>query len=771
MKKALFIPIRDMVVFPGVITPIFVGRKKSVETLEKIIADGSEFLLFMQKDKLQESPDVAKDIHAVGVSARILQTVKMPDGTIKVLVEILERVKMKEVMLSSKFYEAEYSVMEVEKDESEETEAIKRQVLEHFEKYIKLTNNVSPELILNLRSLEETEKVFNLLASNLMVSSDKKQLLIEIDELNRFGYEILSVIQKEIEIVSLEKKIDNKVKDQINNLQKGYYLREKIKAIKEELGDGDSIEDEVDELKQAIEKAKLPKTVEGKLYKELAKLEKMPAYSAETSVARTYIETVLELPWNKKSKDSLDIVQAMKVLEAEHYGLKEVKERIVEFLAVKKLNKKLSGSVLCLVGPPGVGKTSLAQSIAHAMGRKFVRSALGGVRDEAEIRGHRRTYVGAMPGRIMKELKTIQANNPVFLLDEIDKLASDFRGDPTSALLEVLDPEQNHAFGDHYVDMPFDLSNVFFIATANDLWQIPGPLRDRLEIIELNSYTEIEKYHIAERYLVQRAKEENGLHQEGLHITFSKEALYEIIRGYTREAGVRHLQRELSKVCRKIAKEVVERNITKLQVTKNNVHVYLGDVKYKPEAKRELKSKIGTVNGMAWTSVGGTLLEVQSVAMPGKGKLSLTGKLGDVMKESAQVAFSCVRSIADKYGIAPDFYEKNDVHLHFPEGAVPKDGPSAGITITTALLSVLSQKPVPCTIAMTGEITISNEVLPVGGILEKVIGAHRAGCTTIILPDENRNDAKKLPKEVTKDITIHFAKTYDDVAKIVFEQR
>ena len=599
-----------------------------------------------------------------------------------------------------------------------------------------------------------------------MIPTAAKQELLEILDVEERAYKILSIIEREIEIFTLEKEIENRVKEQMAEVQKNYYLREKIKAIKEEIGEEADSDEEIAELEQKIEDSKIPEDLKGKLIKEIARLKRMPDFSSEASVIRSYVETVLELPWDKSTKDEIDIKKAQEILDEDHYGLEEVKERILEFLAVKKLNNTLKGSIICLVGPPGVGKTSLAHSIARSMNRKFTRISLGGVRDEAEIRGHRRTYVGAMPGRIVNSLKQVGVNNPVMLFDEIDKMASDFRGDPASAMLEVLDPAQNSTFEDHYIDHTFDLSKVFFVCTANDIGGIPGPLRDRMEIIFIESYTEFEKLNIAKKYLIPQTKEENGL--SDYKIPFSDASILKVINEYTREAGVRSLRREISKIFRKMAKEILLEKTSKLSVTETKIKKYLGNAKYRADKIKKDEGKIGVVNGLAWTAVGGTTLEVQAVKMEGKGLLQLTGKLGDVMQESARVAYSYVRHIKNELGIEEKFNEKTDVHLHFPEGAVPKDGPSAGITITTAIISVLANKEVRQDVAMTGEITITGEVLAVGGIKEKVIGAHRVGIREVVLPFDNKVDTEELPKEIASEMKFHFAKTYEDVKKIVF---
>jgi ATP-dependent Lon protease len=768
INRAAFIPTRDLIIFPGIITPLFIGREKSMATLEKALMEDNTLILCMQKDPKVEEPELPEGVHKIGVVVNILQTLKMPNGNVKVLVEAKNRVSLNSVIEEEKYLLAEYEDYLEENMEQETGEALKRKVLVNFEKYAKLTNKILPDLIVNLKGIKNVNKVLDLISSNLHISTDRKQEILNEIDIEKRGYKLLEVIEKEIEIVGIEKKIDTKVKEKMNNMQKNYYLKEKINALREELGENGNDNDEVAELRDKVESAKIAKSLKEKLHKELDRLSKMPQFSSEASVIRSYVETVIELPWNKKSKESLDIKKAKEILDEDHYSLDKIKERILEFLAVKKLNKNLKGSIICFVGPPGVGKTSLAHSIARAMNRKFVRISLGGVRDEAEIRGHRRTYIGSMPGRMIKAIKEVGTKNPLILLDEIDKMAMDFRGDPASAMLEVLDPNQNKHFEDHYVDAPFDLSDVFFIATANDLGSIPMPLRDRMEIIMLSSYTEFEKKHIAKKYLLPQAKEENGLSK--CTVKISEEALMKIINEYTREAGVRNLRREINRLHRRVAKEVVEKDKKSISITLNNIEKYMDKPKFRPDKQKEKEAKTGVVNGLAWTSVGGTTLEVQAIRMEGKGKLTLTGKLGDVMKESAHVAYSYVRSCREVFGLEDKFNEKYDVHLHFPEGAVPKDGPSAGIAITTALVSALGQKPIRQDIAMTGEITITGDVLPVGGIKEKVIGAHRVGIREVILPFDNQTDADELPKEVSKDMKFNFVKRYEEVEAIVFKK-
>lgn len=764
-----FLPTRDLVIFPGVVTPVYVGRDKSIKTLERVMDNEDSKMLFgMQKDSLIENPELPKDVYEIGVIVNILQTVKMPNNTIKLLVEAENRVTIIDPREVDGEYDAEYSVIECVNQDNKETVAIYRKVLEYFERYSKLGGKVLPELLISLKTTKDINNALDIIANNLYVDNQEKQKILETFDSRERGYLILDILSKEIEINEIEKKVEDKVRTKMNDAQKAYYIREKINAMKDEIQDY-TPEDDNSDLKEKIEKAKLPAEVKKKVDEELRKMSKMPAFSAEASVSRNYIDVLLDLPWKKMTKDDLDIEKASKILERDHYGLKEVKDRILDYLAVKKLNPKMRGTIICLVGPPGVGKTSIARSIADAMGRKFVRVSLGGVRDEAEIRGHRRTYIGSMPGRIMKAMKLAGTKNPFILLDELDKMASDFKGDPASAMLEVLDPEQNIHFEDHYVDVPFDLSEVFFLGTANDLRNIPEPLIDRMEIIHLSSYTEYEKLHIAKQYLIKQIQEENGL--KDIKVSISDKVILKIINEYTREAGVRNLKREINNLFRKIARKVVKENVEKITISTTNLEKYLGKPKFRPEKLKEREYKVGIVNGLAWTAVGGVTLEVQGVLIPGKGQLSLTGTLGNVMKESGEVAFTYVKSNFQKYNInEKDFLENKNIHLHFPEGATPKDGPSAGITITTAILSVLTGREIRQDIAMTGEITITGEVLAIGGVKEKVIGAYRAGIREVILPEDNRVDTDDIPAEVKKDITIHYAKTYDDVEKLVFKQ-
>ncbi|WP_300330362.1 endopeptidase La [Fusobacterium sp.] len=768
-NKLSFLPTRDLVIFPGVVTPVYVGRDKSIKTLERVMDSEENKMLFgMQKDSLIENPELPKDIYEVGVLVNILQTVKMPNNTIKLLVEAESRVTIINPREVDGEYEAEYTVIDCVNQDNKETQAVYRKVLEYFERYSKLGGKILPELLISLKSTKDINNALDIIANNLYIDTQEKQRILETFDSKERGYLILDILSKEIEINEIEKKVEDKVRTKMNEAQKAYYIREKINAMKDEIQDF-TPEDDNSDLKEKIEKAKLPAEVKKKVDEELRKMSKMPPFSAEASVSRNYIDVLLDLPWKKMTKDDLDIEKASEILDRDHYGLKEVKDRILDYLAVKKLNPKMKGTIICLVGPPGVGKTSIAKSIADAMGRKFVRVSLGGVRDEAEIRGHRRTYIGSMPGRIMKAMKLAGTKNPFILLDELDKMASDFKGDPASAMLEVLDPEQNIHFEDHYVDVPFDLSEAFFLGTANDLRNIPEPLIDRMEIISLSSYTEYEKLHIAKKYLIKQIQAENGLND--VKINISDKVVLKIINEYTREAGVRNLKREINNLFRKIARKVVKENIDKLTISTTNLEKYLGKAKFRPEKLKEREYKVGIVNGLAWTAVGGVTLEVQGVLIPGKGQLTLTGTLGNVMKESGEVAFTYVKSNFKKYNInEKDFLENKNIHLHFPEGATPKDGPSAGITITTAILSVLTGREIRQDIAMTGEITITGEVLAIGGVKEKVIGAYRAGIREVILPEDNRVDTDEIPAEVKKDITIHYAKTYDDVEKLVFKK-
>ena len=766
MSKAPFLPIRDLVIFPNVVTPIYVGRANSIATLEKAIATKTKLVLGLQKDASEENPTFDGDIYEVGVIANIVQIIRMPNNNIKVLVEAESRVKIKDIETEDKEYFATYTVIKETLKDGKETEAIYSKVFTRFEKYISMIGKFSSELILNLKKIENYSNGLDIMASNLNISAEKKQEILEISNVRYRGYKILDNIVAEMEIATLEKTIDEKVKTKMNEAQRAYYLKEKISVMKEELGDF-SQDDDVIEIVDRVKDADIPKEVIEKLEAEIKKLTKMQSFSAESSVIRNYIEAVLDLPWNKETKDVLNLKKASEILERDHYGLKDAKEKVLDYLAVKTLNPSMNGAILCLSGPPGIGKTSLVKSIAESMGRKFVRVSLGGVRDEAEIRGHRRTYVGSMPGKIMKAMKEAGTKNPVILLDEIDKMSNDYKGDPASAMLEVLDPEQNKSFEDHYIDMPFDLSKVFFVATANDLRTVSAPLRDRMDILQLSSYTEFEKLHIAQNFLLKQAQKENGL--ADVEIKIPDKVMFKLIDEYTREAGVRNLKREIINICRKLAREVVEKKVKKFNLKASDLEKYLGKAKFRPEKSRKADGKVGVVNGLAWTAVGGVTLDVQGVDTAGKGDVTLTGTLGNVMKESASVAMTYVKANLKKYPPKDEnFFKDRAIHLHFPEGATPKDGPSAGITITTAIVSVLTNRKVRQDIAMTGEITITGDVLAIGGVREKVIGAHRAGIKEVILPEDNRVDTDEIPDELKSTMKIHFAKTYDDVSKLVF---
>lgn len=769
MSRSSFLPTRDLIIFPGVVTPIYVGRKNSLATLEEAVKNKSSLILGLQKDPNTEEPNLEKDIYPIGVSVSILQVIKMPNNNIKVLVEGEERVKISEIALLDGKYEAEYSTIRELGKKSKETEAVFRKVFSYFEKYLSFSGKSAAELLVSLKNSKDFSISFDIIAANLPITTDLKQELLEMFNVKDRGYKLLSILSDEMEIVSLEKKIDDKVKSKMNEAQKAYYLKEKITALKEELGDF-SQDDDILELVDRVKEANLPVEVQKKVEVEIKKLSKMQPFSAESSVTRNYIETVLDLPWTKMTEDILEIKTSSDILERDHYGLKEPKTKVLDYLAVKKLNPEAKGSILCLVGPPGVGKTSLVKSIADSMGRAFVRVSLGGVRDEAEIRGHRRTYVGSMPGKIMKALKEAGTKNPVILLDEIDKMSSDIKGDPASAMLEVLDPEQNKTFEDHFIDMPFDLSKVFFVATANSLYPVSRPLIDRMEIIELDSYTEYEKLHIAKKYLIKQARTENGLDKINLSIT--DKALSRIVNEYTAEPGVRNLKRQIIKLCRKLARIVVEEEKKTIKIGVKDLETYLGKPMYRKEMRRKEDTRIGSVNGLGVTSVGGSTLPVQAVTVPGKGGLSVTGKLGDVMKESVEVAFNYVKSTLDHFVPADEeFFQKKNIHIHFPDGATPKDGPSAGIAITTAIISVLCQREIRQDVAMTGEISLLGDVLPVGGVKEKILGAHRGGIREVIIPEGNTRDREEIPEEIKDVMTIHIAKTYTDVEKIIFSSK
>lgn len=763
IKKVLpVIALRGMTVLPKMVVHFDVSRKKSIQALEKAMGGDKEVFLVTQKNP-EESDPSAKDLFNFGTVATIKQLVKMPNNVVRVLVEGNERAVMQDLieedsaMLSGEISICPY-IKEEDISESEE-KAMILVVTDLLKKYVLDNTKISKDVIKNIISIKEIDKLLNQVAICLPIYYENKQELLEKDTIKERYKAITEYLANEIEIQTIKKELQTKVKEHIEKNQKEYVLREQIKVIKAELGE-DSQEQEIDNLNAAVRKLKADKTVKERLYKEIEKYKNASFNSGEGSMIKNYIDTLLELPWNKSSKDNDDLKNARRVLNEDHYGLSEVKERILEFLAVRNLTKKGETPVICLVGPPGTGKTSIARSVARALNKEYVRISLGGVHDEAEIRGHRRTYVGAMPGRIIDALKTAGVNNPLMLLDEVDKASSDYKGDTSAALLEVLDQAQNDKFRDHYVELPVDLSNVLFIATANDISTISKPLRDRMEIIEVSSYTENEKFHIAKDYLVSRQIEKNGLSKDNL--TISENALHTIIHLYTREAGVRNLERKISAICRKSAREIVENKKTRVRITERNLNKYLGRERY-DYIKANDEDEIGIVRGLAWTAVGGDTLQIEVNVMPGKGAINLTGQMGDVMKESAQIALTYVRSISEQYDIAEDYFEKRDIHLHIPEGAVPKDGPSAGITMATAILSAVTGRKVKASVAMTGEITLRGRVLPIGGLKEKLLAANMAGIKTVVVPEKNRKDVEELSEEITNGMKIVYASTMKDV--------
>ncbi|WP_103108228.1 endopeptidase La [Brevibacillus reuszeri] len=766
-RELPLLPLRGLLVYPTMVLHLDVGREKSIRALEQAMVDDNKILLATQEEVHIEEPD-AEQIYSIGTVARVKQMLKLPNGTIRVLVEGLQRAKIDEYLQQDDYFVVSITYLQEEKAEENEVEALMRSLLNHFEQYIKLSKKVSPETLTSVTDIEEPGRLADVIASHLPLKMKDKQEILETTNIQERLEILLTILNNEREVLELERKIGNRVKKQMERTQKEYYLREQMKAIQKELGDKDGRQGEVDELRSQLENSDAPERIKTKIEKELERLEKMPATSAEGSVIRTYIDTLLALPWTRTTVDNLDIHNAKKVLDEDHYGLEKPKERVLEYLAVQKLVNAMRGPILCLVGPPGVGKTSLARSVARALEREFVRISLGGVRDEAEIRGHRRTYVGALPGRIIQGMKQAGTINPVFLLDEIDKLASDFRGDPASALLEVLDPNQNDKFSDHYIEETYDLTNVMFITTANSLDTIPRPLLDRMEVISISGYTELEKLNILRGYLLPKQMEDHGLGKDKLQM--NEDAMLKLVRLYTREAGVRNLNREAANVCRKAAKLIVGGEKKRVVVTANTLEALLGKPRFR-YGLAEKSDQIGSVTGLAWTQAGGDTLNVEVSILPGKGKLTLTGKLGDVMKESAQAAFSYIRSRADQWGIDPSFHEKNDIHIHFPEGAIPKDGPSAGITMATALVSALTQIPVKKEVGMTGEITLRGRVLPIGGLKEKCMSAHRAGLTTIILPKDNEKDIEDIPESVRNELTFHPVEHLDEVLRIALTKQ
>lgn len=755
------LPLRGLLVYPTMVLHLDVGRDKSVQALERAMMDENIIFLSTQKEIAIDEPK-KEDIYEVGTLTKIKQMLKLPNGTIRVLVEGLERGEIQRFVEEDEYYSVEVAIYKDPEAKSVEEEALMRTMLEYFEQYIKLSKKVSSETYATVSDINEPGRMADIITSHLPLKLKEKQEVLETLDIKERLNKVISIIHNEKEVLQLEKKIGQRVKRSMERTQKEYYLREQMKAIQKELGDKEGKAGEVTTITERIEQAGMPENVKAVALKELERYEKIPSSSAESAVIRNYIEWLLSLPWTKATEDRLDINIAEQILDEEHYGLEKVKERVIEYLAVQQLTKSLKGPILCLAGPPGVGKTSLARSVAKSLNRNFVRISLGGVRDESEIRGHRRTYVGAMPGRIIQGMKKAGTINPVFLLDEIDKMSSDFRGDPSSALLEVLDPEQNHSFSDHYIEETYDLSKVMFIATANNLATIPGPLRDRMEIITIAGYTELEKVHIAKDHLLPRQLEEHGLKKS--HLQIREDAILSIIRYHTREAGVRSLERQLAKICRKAAKLIVKAERKKIIITDKNLQDFLGKNIFH-YGQAELEDQVGVATGLAYTTVGGDTLSIEVSVAPGKGKLILTGKLGDVMKESAQAAFSYIRSRAEELKIDGDFHEKNDIHIHVPEGAVPKDGPSAGITMATALISALTKRPVRKEVGMTGEITLRGRVLPIGGLKEKSLSAHRAGLTKIIIPKENEKDLDDIPESVRNDLTFVLVSHLDEVLK------
>jgi ATP-dependent Lon protease len=756
------LPLRDIIVFPHMVVPLFVGRQKSIKALEEAMNKQKFILLAAQKDAKTNDPG-EEDIYRVGTLGSVVQLLRLPDGTVKVLVEGKKRARIQSYVDHPEFFLVEVEEIEEAPAKGTEIEALLRSVSSTFENYVKLNKKIPPEMVMSVASIDDPSRLSDTIVAHLGIKIEDKQGLLEtLDPAERLE-KVLGYMRSEIEILEVEKRIRTRVKKQMEKTQKEYYLNEQMRAIQKELGEKDEFKNEIQELEEKIKEKKLSAEAREKVEKELKKLKMMSPMSAEATVVRNYIDWLLSLPWHEYTEDKLDITDAERVLEEDHYGLEKVKQRILEYLAVQQLVGQMKGPILCLVGPPGVGKTSLGRSIARSTGRKFVRVSLGGVRDEAEIRGHRRTYIGALPGKIIQSMKKAGSGNPVFLLDEVDKMSTDFRGDPSSALLEVLDPEQNSTFNDHYLDVDYDLSKVMFITTANTLERIPRPLQDRMEIIRIPGYTEVEKLNIAKKYLVKKQREANGLQDH--NIEFSDNALLSVIRHYTKEAGVRNLEREIATVCRKVAVEVVkgDRDM-KVVINAKNLPKYLGVPKFRTGQKEEM-NRIGVATGLAWTELGGELLATEVTVMPGKGKLMITGKLGDVMQESAQAAMSYVRSRADELGLERDFYQKVDIHIHVPEGGIPKDGPSAGITMATAFVSALTRYPVRSDVAMTGEITLRGRVLPIGGLKEKVLAAHRGGIKTILIPLENEKDIREIPPLILKSVRLELVDHMDQVLR------
>ncbi|GAA3719635.1 endopeptidase La [Oceanisphaera sediminis] len=760
------LPLRDVVVYPHMVIPLFVGREKSIRCLEAAMEQDKKVLLIAQKEAATDDP-LADDLYQVGTIANILQLLKLPDGTVKVLVEGGQRARMEDLREQDGYFVAEAQYLETAALEEREQEVLVRSAITQFESYIKLNKKIPPEVLTSLSAIEDAARLADTMAAHMPLKLEDKQKVLEIAEVGERLEYLMAMMESEIDVLQVERRIRARVKKQMEKSQREYYLNEQMKAIQKELGEMDDVPDEFEALQQKVEDAGMTEEARQKTDAELAKLKMMSPMSAEATVVRGYIDWMVAVPWKKKSKVKKDLAKAEETLDADHYGLEKVKERIIEYLAVQSRTSKLKGPILCLVGPPGVGKTSLGQSIAKATGRKYVRMALGGVRDEAEIRGHRRTYIGSMPGKLIQKMAKVGVRNPLFLLDEIDKMSSDMRGDPASALLEVLDPEQNHSFNDHYLEVDYDLSDVMFVATSNSM-HIPGPLLDRMEVIRLSGYTEDEKLNIAKNHLLSKQISRNGLKES--EIVVEDSAIIGIIRYYTREAGVRSLERDISKLCRKAVKEILlNKEVKQVVINQDNLKNYLG-VRRFDYGKAEEHNQIGQVTGLAWTEVGGELLTIEVANVPGKGKLSYTGSLGDVMKESVQAAMTVVRSRADKWRINNDFYEKRDIHVHVPEGATPKDGPSAGVAMCTALVSSLTGNPVRADVAMTGEITLRGEVLPIGGLKEKLLAARRGGIKRVLIPKENERDLEEIPDNIKQHLSIHPVRWIEEVLELALEQ-
>jgi ATP-dependent Lon protease len=760
------LPLRDVVVYPHMVIPLFVGREKSIRALEAAMDDDKRILLVAQKSAEVDDPQI-EDIHEIGTLSTILQLLKLPDGTVKVLVEGAERANVIQFRTTNEFFSAQIEARGAGEHTGErEVDVLMRSLLTLFDQYVKLNKKVPPEILTSLSGIDEPGRLADTIAAHMALKLDEKQRILEIESVRERLEHLMGIIEGEIDVLQIEKRIRGRVKQQMEKSQREYYLNEQMKAIQKELGEMDDVPNETDELADKIDKAGMSKEARSKALAELNKLKMMSPMSAEATVVRNYIDWLVSAPWKKRTKIRHDLARAETVLDEDHYGLDKVKERILEYLAVQQRVRKLKGPILCLVGPPGVGKTSLGRSIARATNRKFTRMSLGGVRDEAEIRGHRRTYIGSLPGKIIQNLSKVGVRNPLFLLDEIDKMSMDFRGDPSSALLEVLDPEQNSTFGDHYLEVEFDLSDVMFVATSNSL-NIPGPLLDRMEVIRIPGYTEDEKVNIAIRYLLPKQVTNNGLKDDELVV--SEKAIRDIVRYYTREAGVRNLEREIAKICRKVVKELLlEKGGARVTVSPRNLEKYLGVKRFR-YGRAEEHDQIGQVTGLAWTEVGGELLSIESTIVPGKGRLIHTGQLGDVMQESIQAATTVVRSRAQALGIEEDFYQKYDIHVHVPEGATPKDGPSAGVGMCTTLVSALTRIPVRADVAMTGEITLRGEILPIGGLKEKLLAAHRGGITTVLIPEENRKDLAEIPKNVKDKLDIRPVKWIDEVLEVALQ--